>query len=48
MTRAITVVLLTLFLAACYSPRSIQTTKNDPVWDYGNDPYACKAMKGTC
>ncbi len=48
MIRALAVVLLTLFLAACYKPLPIQTTKNPPVWDYSTDPYACKAKIGTC
>lgn len=48
MSRAIVVILLTLFLAACYKPLSLQTTKNPPVWDYSNDPYACAATVGTC
>ena len=46
MIRVLAVVLLALFLSACYRPLSIQVTQHDPDWTYDNDPNACLYTKG--
>ncbi len=47
MIRVLIIVIATLFIASC-APRSIQKTKNDPLWTWESDPYVCLAYPASC
>ena len=48
MSRAAAVIAISLFLAACTGPRSIQTTQHDPLWTTASDPYRCWDYPALC
>jgi len=60
MMRVVLFLALGLLLSACQNPMnpfspwpdeapvSINTGSSDPLWTYESDPFACKALKGTC
>ena len=48
MSRAAAVIAISLFLAACTGPRSIQTTQHDPLWTMASDPYRCWDYPALC